>query len=240
MIGSESEVLFKYTLIRSRRRTLGIEINHERGVLVRAPFRMPEARIETFVHKMTPWVVRHLAKMRQIAEASPPRRFISGESLLYLGESYRLRVVANGQEPAAITMQGRELIVTVNCRLDEQGQCLAVKNSLTDWYQQQAGIIFAERLALFGGKTGLRPERIKLRRQRCRWGSCTTDKTIILNWLLVLAPLPVIDYVAAHELCHLKVHSHSPDFWRCLDHVLPDYKEHRKWLRLNGRSLCII
>jgi predicted metal-dependent hydrolase len=233
MTGSESEVLFNYTLIRSQRRTLGIEINPERGVLVRAPFRMPEARIEAFVDKMTPWVLKHLAKMR-------PRRFISGESLPYLGESYHLKVVTNGQEPTVIRMQGGELIVSVNCRLDEQGQCLAVKNSLTDWYRQQAGIILTERVALYSGKTGLRPERIKLRRQRCRWGSCTTDKTIILNWLLVLAPLPVIDYVVAHELCHLKVHSHSPDFWRCLDRLLPDYKERRKWLRLNGRSLYII
>jgi predicted metal-dependent hydrolase len=240
MAGSESEILFNYTLIRSRRRTLGIEINPERGVLVRSPFRMPEARIESFVDKMTPWVLRHLDKMRQMTEASPPRRFTSGERFPYLGESCLLKVVVNSQEQTTIRMQGGAFIVTMNSQLDETGQSLAVKNSLTDWYRQQAGIILAERVALFSGKTGLQPEHIKLRRPRRRWGSCTTDKTIILNWLLVLAPLPVIDYVVAHELCHIKVHSHSPDFWRCLGRVLPDYKERRKWLRLNGRSLYII
>ena len=78
---------------------------------------------------------------------------------------------------------------------------------------------------------------ITIRDQKTRWGSCSSRGNLSFNWRLMLAPPAVLDYVVVHELCHLEHMNHSKDFWQCVESILPDYKERRKWLKEHGQEL---
>lgn len=99
---------------------------------------------------------------------------------------------------------------------------------------------FAERAAYFVQLTGVSYERITVRDQKTRWGSCSSKGTLSFNWRLLLAPPEVLDYVVVHELCHLTCMNHGREFWRAVEAALPDYKERRNWLREHGAELMAL
>jgi len=101
----------------------------------------------------------------------------------------------------------------------------------------QALKVIPERAAFFARQMGVRYGGIAIRRQRTRWGSCSSRRNLNFNCLLMLVPPEVRDYVIVHELCHLREMNHSPKFWREVGKVLPGYRESRKWLRDNQAAL---
>ena len=103
--------------------------------------------------------------------------------------------------------------------------------------QQEACRKIPERTAYFAGKIGVSYGRITLRQQKTRWGSCSANGNLNFNWLLILAPPEVLDYVVVHELCHRRQMNHSQAFWNEVSAVLPGYKEQKKWLKDNGWKL---
>jgi predicted metal-dependent hydrolase len=105
------------------------------------------------------------------------------------------------------------------------------------WYRRRAAAIFAERLAICNAIYNFHYERVSIKEQKSRWGSCSRQGNLNFNWRLLLAPLPALDYVVIHELCHLKEMNHAPAFWRLVARGCPDYQTHRRWLRLHGREL---
>lgn len=103
--------------------------------------------------------------------------------------------------------------------------------------QQEACRKIPERTAYFAEKIGVSYGRITLRQQKTRWGSCSANGNLNFNWLLILAPPEVLDYVVVHELCHRRQMNHSQAFWNEVSAVLPGYKEQKKWLKDNGWKL---
>jgi len=173
-----------YQIIRSRRKTIAIQIKPDGQVIVRCPMRMNTADIQKFVQSKSAWIVKHLSKL-------PPDR----EPPLTAGEVETLREKTRG--------------------------------------------LVTERSAYFAPIVGVTYERISIRTQRTRWGSCSSKGNLNFNCLLGLAPVEVLDYVVVHELCHRKEMNHSPRFWAEVEAVLPDYRESKKWLKENGRMLEI-
>ncbi|MEG1848295.1 MAG: SprT family zinc-dependent metalloprotease [Lachnospiraceae bacterium] len=106
-------------------------------------------------------------------------------------------------------------------------------------YREAAKEYFPKRVEYYIAKTGGHYERIVIRGQKTRWGSCSSRGTLSFNWKLMLAPPRVLDYVVVHELCHLTHMNHAPAFWMAVELILPDYKELRKWLKDHGNSLQI-
>lgn len=106
-------------------------------------------------------------------------------------------------------------------------------------YRQAASRYIPERVAFFQPQTGGHYERITIRDQKTRWGSCSNNGTLSFNYRLMLAPMKILDYVVVHELCHLTHMNHSKDFWNLVEHILPDYKISKKWLKENGNKLTI-
>lgn len=104
-------------------------------------------------------------------------------------------------------------------------------------YRTQAAEIFARKAAYYAGRMGVTFDRITIRDQKTRWGSCSSKGNLNFNWRLVLAPVPVLDYVVVHELAHRREMNHSARFWAIVGEVMPDYQIHRKWLRDHGASL---
>lgn len=109
--------------------------------------------------------------------------------------------------------------------------------SLEKWYIRQAHMIFPVRVMHFQQQTGGRVNEIRIKDQKTRWGSCSSLRNLNFSWRLILAPPEVLDYVVVHELCHLTHMNHSRDFWNMVESVMPEYKEHKKWLKENGELL---
>jgi len=106
-----------------------------------------------------------------------------------------------------------------------------IRDLVQSWLQRQARRVFEERCAVFAERLGVRVRRISLSSAATRWGSANADGSIRLNWRLVHFALPIIDYVVAHELAHLREMNHSPAFWGVVRSVLPDYEQSRTALR---------
>jgi len=167
-----------YELIRSRRKTLALEITRDCRVLVRAPQRISQARIDAFIAQHTDWIVRHLERQRQRAASAPPP--------------------------------------------PTEADIAALK--------AQARAILPEKVAYWSKKMGMTPTGIKITSARKRYGSCSEKNSLCFSCFLMQCPEAAIDLVVVHELCHIKVRNHGPDFYALLAQYLPDYKERKKLL----------
>lgn len=108
------------------------------------------------------------------------------------------------------------------------------------WVKEQARIALTQASDRYAAQLGRSYTRLTLRDTRSRWGSCTSDRRLMYSWRLALAPVAVLDYVAAHEVAHLEVMDHSPNFWRVVERMCPDWRSHRDWLRHHGHRLHAI
>ena len=208
-------------LVRSRRKTIAIIVERNGQVTVRAPLRMAEARIRQFVEEHADWIAKNQAKVR--AAAPPPvKRYVEGETFLYLGQSYPLTIVPS-QRPA-LKFDGHSF------RLAKSSLPKA-EETFIRWYKEQATLLLLERVPLFAGKYGLHYQKIRVSSARTRWGSCSTSGTLSFTYRLVMAPPEVVDYVVVHELVHTQVKNHSKVFWSKVEQIMPDYKQRRAWLK---------
>ena len=217
-------------LIRSSRKTVSLVVTPEGKLVVRAPLRLSKARIDELIARKTDWIARHQAKALQNAPATPLERFTDGQLFWYLGQPYPLKIVDHQQ--AALTFVGAFLLARRALPQAEQ--------VFQTWYRQQAAQILAERTALLSKSSGLAYQAVKITSARTRWGSCSATDTLSFPWRLVMAPLPVIDYVVVHELVHTIERNHQKKFWETVAILAPAYQEHRQWLKSNHANLRII
>jgi predicted metal-dependent hydrolase len=213
-------------IIRSKRKTLALIVKPDGSILVRAPLRASRAVIEEFVRKNTQWIEKHRAK----ALAAPlpaPRRYGPGEAFLYLGTAYPLEIV-NGQKES-LRLDG-------SFKLAASHQKDAAQ-AFERWYREQARQVLTERVEFFARQYDFQYKHIRITSARTRWGSCSATGSLSFSWRLILAPLAVVDSVVVHELVHTVFHNHSKQFWHRVGTILPDYQEHRRWLREHGRQL---
>ena len=210
------------SVVRSRRKTLTLEITREGELIVRAPFRTPDSAIEDFIREKQGWIVRKMAEIKR--HPRPVAHWYEeGEMFLFLGGSYPLTFVDDDR--------------TGIRRLDRlyvpRSMEPWVRSGVKHWFMREAQLIVRERCAYFSMVTGLLPASVHITDAWRRWGSCTHAGTINFSWRLVQAPLRIIDYVVVHELVHLRQPDHSKKFWGKVEAILPDYRERRKWLREN-------
>ena len=216
---SEREI--PYTIRRSdRARRASVSVDPDRGVEVVLPRRSPERQAARVVAELGPWIERRLAAQARARDAvhGPPGTVpYLGVPLALVPEPGRMRVHRRGDA----------LLVPE----DEPGP------ALERWYRRAARDEIAPRAQEAAAAVGARVTALTIRGQRTRWGSCSPSGALSFNWRLLLAPEPVLDYVVVHEACHLKVADHSPRFWSLLERHCPDWRDHARWLRLNGSAL---
>lgn len=218
-----------FDIIRSRRRTIAVEITKEGGVLVRAPLKLARREVLAFVHQSSGWIVRKLAQARVLQEERTQRRFREGEPFPFLGEQHRLRYVAGGEY---LRKEKGEFLL--GAQLSSRAGDL-----FRTWYRARAREILEDRVAQFALRMGLTCRSVRITDAKERWGSCNAAGSLNFAWRLVMAPPPVIDYVIVHELAHLVEMNHSRRFWGRVGRILPDYAQRRKWLRENEHLLTL-
>lgn len=206
----------------SERSRLTIHVHPEMELEVLAPTGRPNDAVLDRVEARAPWIVKQWRFFERYQPTQPDRQFVSGETHRYLGRQYRLKVT-QASEPSA-KLLGGFLHVSQFDILDPS----ATKELVERWYQEHATSTFARRFEIcweFSKSLNLKSRpNVSIRKMRKRWGSCTKAGNISLNLALVKTPVHCIDYVIAHELCHLKIHNHSPKFYRTLDRILPDWQ----------------
>lgn len=211
--------------IRSKRRTISIEIKGEGTVLVRAPHYVGEKFIRDFIEKHRLWIEKKLKKLEK--NASPPKKFREGETFLYLGMPCVLRLVDGG---APLLESNGEFLLAGNVR--DRARELFI-----DWYRKRAADVIAERVAWYAALAGEKYRKVNITGARGRWGSCGIGGNLNFSWRLIMAPLEVVDYVVAHEIAHLAEKNHSKRFWHKVAVLYPEYRTMKKWLRENGHTL---
>lgn len=219
--------IIRFSVSRSDRKTLAIEVHPDLSVQVIAPPAASISDIKEKVLKRARWIRRQQLYFEQFLPRTPKREYVSGESHYYLGRRYVLRVRKSSE--SSVKLKGGEMVV----KTKDPGNTDCVRLMLTDWYYKHAEDRF--RLAVEEGLKYFRNYKIAqpgliIRRMRGRWGSCTPNGKILLNPEIIKAPSKCIDYVVIHELCHMVHYNHSAGFYRLQSRVMPDWE---KWkLRL--------
>ena len=226
-----------YQIIRSNRKTVGLEVSIEEGVIVRAPEKISEERIKEVVKKKAEWIMRKQKRLDEIKPAPKPKEFISGERLPYLGRRYRLKVKRVDTIGVSVNLYQGKLMIDVGSDLGEYERKEIIKNKVMQWYRKHAEKQIKERVKKYQNKIGVEPNSIKIKKQKKRWGSCSSLGNLNFNWKLIMAPMRIIDYIVVHELAHLKYPNHSKEYWDLVESIIPDYEQKQEWLRINGRQL---
>ena len=228
----------RYQVVRSRKRRKTIEVTVDKPGLVRvaAPADTPAEQIEATVRRRAGWIIRHDGAA---AAAAPPRRFVSGESLPYLGRSVPLTVRRGDADRVAVRFHHWQFDVEVPRALDGEERGSAVRSAFEAWYRERAAAKLPPRVERMAGLMGVRPSAVLIRDQRRRWGSCAPDGTLRFNWRTIMAPPAIVDYVVAHELAHLRVRAHNAEYWSLVGQAIPDYNLRQRRLRDLGATLDI-
>jgi len=222
---------FLVTVIKSsRRKTTALKIK-DGEVSIHIPTRLPLKFAREFVVQKTSWIKTKLADqaLKQIEE----KQFIDGEEFFFLGKQYTLRLIQIDSSPLIKKNQQQ---LELHGRLNRLSKT-AIRAALVRWYKQQAESYLIERTAHLSKATQITPRSITVKTYKARWGSCNIRGELQYNWKLILAPPDIIDYVITHELCHIKHHNHSTQFWQLVEHFSPAFKASRHWLKSNGYRL---
>ncbi len=222
---------FPYEIVRSRRKTMVVHVQHQQ-VQVRAPHFVSDAQIAEFVEKHSQWISRKLSEKAQ--QDSQRLRLQDNGKIFYKGKTLRLRLFVRAAEAVEVT--GTELHVYAK-RTDER----TVAAVLQRWLLAQAKAILPQRTralaAHLNADTKLKD--VVFRKTKTKWGHCTSSGRIQFNWLIMLAPDAIIDYMICHEVSHLLVMNHSAKFWALVESVCPDYRVYVRWLRKHEHRLWL-
>lgn len=230
---ADQGLIIAYRVVRSarRRRTLELTLEPD-GVRVAAPVATPGAEIAAFVRSKVPWIRKHSTR------PTPQRtRWLEGQAgIPFLGRRLPLEWIEGPVRTPRVQADLLGLRVTVPS-LDEEARLEATERAVRGWLREQAQRELPDRTQRWGALTGLQPQRVLIRDQRRRWGSCSRDGTLRLNWRLVMLAPEIVDYVVVHEVTHLAHPHHQPPFWNAVERFLPDFRERRRALREAGARL---
>lgn len=216
----------------ARRKSATISVI-EGAVEIAVPSALDIKQIEKLLLTKTPWVLEKIGKQQAILPAKA-RQFVSGEAYAYLGRNYRLKVNIGPTEPIKLT-RGR-LVFSLLRGNDNPAM---VKRLLTQWYKTRAEIKLQAKAKRFAALLGVTYQRVGIKDYKSRWGNCTAKGEIDFNWLIMMAPNHIVDYVVVHELCHLIHFDHSPAFWQQVERVIINHTECRAWLKEYGAELSL-
>ncbi|WP_321955536.1 M48 family metallopeptidase [Paraburkholderia bannensis] len=215
----------QYRLKRSSRKSIGFAIDSS-GLTITAPRWVTIADIENAIAEKQRWIFSKLIEWQTRVEqrALPKVDWRDGAELPYLGKHMRVRL---GAGALAFDEATRVLSLPLPPHADAQ----QIKDRVTGWLQGEATRIFGERLAVYAARLGVTFRSYALSSAMTRWGSCSSEGRIRLNWRLIHFPLSIVDYVVAHELAHLREMNHSPRFWQTVESIFPEFREARKQLK---------
>ncbi|MBW6465683.1 MAG: M48 family metallopeptidase [Brevefilum sp.] len=214
-------------IIRTQRKSFGLEITPDGQLIVRAPKSASDAQIKAVIAQKAAWISNARARLAAQYPDRTPHTFAPGETFWYLGDQYSLHLVDH-QRPL-LDLDG-------SFHLAQQAHSQA-KQIFIAWYREETRHITHKLIVDYTKRFNLKVNRVRITSARTRWGSCSGKGNLNFTYRLCMAPLEVIEYVVVHELAHLKVPNHSRTFWVEVAKMYPDYQKQRNWLKQHGYRL---
>jgi len=214
-------------IVRTKRKTIALEVTDNATLIVRAPLRVSESTIRAVIQKHYNWIIK---KKKEVEARDPKVRakeFVNGEGFLYLGKYYKLQIMEDQIEPLKF-----ENAFYLSKKALPQAEKVFI-----EWYKKEALEKITKRVQFYAKMGGYNYSRINITNAQRRWGSCSSKGNLNFSWRLIMAPLSVIDYVVVHELVHLEEKNHGKAFWTKVRILMPDYQKHESWLKNNGHML---
>jgi len=223
-------------VLRHGRRHLTIKLHPEKPLRVLTNLQTSQKAILNFLFQKKDWIEKHLSHFRETEKKVVRPQMVEGSHFPYLGEMKYLHFSVTPLKRFFFSIEEGYLVgyVPIGKTLNDFSET-ELWGLLTHFYKREASKYLTERLKLWSEHTGLKPTAVKFRAQQTRWGSCSSKKSISLNWKLVCHSPSLIDYVIVHELCHLKHMNHSADFWSLVESFFPSYEEVEKILKEQER-----
>lgn len=218
---------YEYHLIFQDRKTVSLTVYPNLNIILKCPFNYDVAKIERFLKRKWLWLEKQVQYFKKYKKNPNKKEYISGESFLYLGRQYKL-LIKKAKNLEIKVQKGRIIVLTRTSSLDRNTN----KRLIKKWFEDRMRSVFSERLKemIKEFDYDFIPELV-IRKMSKRWGSYLRNK-IILNPLLIRASKDCIDYVIAHELCHLRHKKHSKEFFKLLSSIIPNWKEIKEKLEL--------
>jgi hypothetical protein len=214
-----------------RRKTIMIQVK-DGLVEVRAPFKIEQKEIDSFILQKNSWINKKLSLQKSIKKPTR-KKFKNEENFQFLGKNLKLKITISENKKSYIDDKFIYLVLKNNKENFKE----KIKEKLEIFFREIAKDIFKNKTLDEAKKIRVTPKKIIVRSYKRRWGSCSYKKDISYNWKLIMAPEKIIHYVVIHELCHLIHFNHSRDFWKSVGKILPDYKSSKEWLKLNQHLL---
>lgn len=219
----------EYSLKQSKRKTMSIYVERDGAVSVLAPDELSIPEIEDVIASKRYWIHKQIAELELLNLSKVQREFVSGESFLYLGKPYSLKIIDEQAVPLRL-YRGKFYLKRTDI---SKGVEL-----FKEFYRNKGLAKLTERIELYQDIIGVNPPKLRVMELKNRWASCS-DKSLNFNWKVMMAPLTIIDYVVVHELVHFIHPNHTESFWNAVDKIIPNYLERKNWLRDNGASFDI-
>lgn len=254
-------MMIDYQVVRSCRKTLSLQVKHGQ-VFVRAPYHVDEKIISSFIQKKDAWLKSKITEQNKTVDFCC--NFTQGSKLFLFGQLVTLNIIfanssanssanqakstdnSSGEKSGAflseLTDGKQELTIVLSTRTQHHlankvQLAVVVKKHIEYYFKQQAKKLILPKVDHYTTLTQLAPTAIKIRQYSARWGSCNNRGEVSFNYLLMMLPVNVIDYVIVHELCHLRHLNHSKVFWQLVAKHFPDYLDAKKWIKSNQSAL---
>lgn len=223
---------YEYELVKQDRKTLSLTVTPELEIILHSPKYAENERIENFLKRKWFWLEKQLSYFKKYQRKTYKREFISGEGIMYLGRQYKL-IVNKGKNDSVSITHSKFIISTTKSTLNS----VFNEKLIDSWFKDKTCLIFQNRFSeVLTRFDYINSPKLQIRDMKRRWGSYLQDK-IFLNPKLIHASKDCIDYVIAHELCHLKYKDHNSRFWKLLDEKYPKWERVKEKLETLGTRL---
>ena len=218
--------------IQKARRGLGLKVTSDLNIICKVPYGWTQSQIQDYLNTHQSWIEKQKRRLTELRTHIKKGR--EGEQYFYLGRSFTLRFQKASNKRLKLKIQGQDLL----CMGDQFDQSKVIK-AIQTWYKSLAKDIIEDRVNELANSYGFKPNQVRIKSMRTRWGSCSSLKNLNFAWTLICLSMDLIDYVVIHELCHLKHMNHSSSFWNLVASFCPQYKRCRSELKIQQDKLPI-
>jgi predicted metal-dependent hydrolase len=215
-------------LVKSNRKTVSIYVERDGSVSALVPDKLEDKAIEEIIESKKYLIHKNLAEWSLLNESKVNREYVNGQSFMYLGRNYRLKLTEDENDNLSFS-KGRFYL--------PENKKHQAKEEFKSFYKAKLQEKLPAILKRYSAKIGVQPKKIKVMELQNRWGSCSPSGNINFHWKCAMAPIDVINYIVAHELVHLIHPNHTSEFWNELDKLMPNYHQHHEWLKVYGAGM---
>lgn len=221
---------FDYVIIRQKRKTAAIKVEQDLKVVVKVPLFMKENEVQDFILKYESWIKQTLSKKKSVQKNND---WIFNKKIMYLGEYKQvdIKIVPHAKEIVILNDKGIKIITS--------GEDLAMRKAMENFYRERGKKLFAQLTEQYARIVDVKYNKITIRKQETRWGSCSQNGNLSYNVKLMCAPVEMIEYVILHEVMHLRHFNHSTEFWKDIENIMPDYKMRMNYFKKFGQNFII-